>query len=83
MQTIYLGLGSNLGERAANLRAAVRALAPQVSVLSESSLYETPPWGIETQPGFSQAVARRSHSALRAVGTSRDLGRTPTSLGRA
>jgi 2-amino-4-hydroxy-6-hydroxymethyldihydropteridine diphosphokinase len=52
MSIIYLGLGSNLGDRAANLRAAVRELPPEVSVLVQSVVYETPPWGVEDQPGF-------------------------------
>jgi 2-amino-4-hydroxy-6-hydroxymethyldihydropteridine diphosphokinase len=52
MHTIYLGIGSNLGDRAANIQAAVKALAPQVVMLSESALYETPAWGVENQPGF-------------------------------
>lgn len=52
MHTAYLGLGSNLGDRLANLRAAVKALAPQVEVLAQSAVYETPPWGVENQPAF-------------------------------
>ena len=52
MHTIYLGLGSNLGDRAGNLRAAVEALAPEIEVLDQSALYETPPWGVEDQPAF-------------------------------
>jgi 2-amino-4-hydroxy-6-hydroxymethyldihydropteridine diphosphokinase len=52
MHTIYLGLGSNLGDRGDNLRRAVQALAPEVTVVRESAVYETPPWGVENQPGF-------------------------------
>lgn len=52
MHTIYLGLGSNLGDRGDNLRRAVKALAPEVTVVRESAVYETPPWGVENQPGF-------------------------------
>jgi 2-amino-4-hydroxy-6-hydroxymethyldihydropteridine diphosphokinase len=52
MHTTYLGLGSNLGDRAQNLSAAVKALRPEVSVIKESAVYETPPWGVEDQPGF-------------------------------
>ena len=84
MHTIYLGLGSNLGERAANLRAAVKALAPQVRVLAESALYETPPWGVESQPGFlNMAVKGETELTPSALcehvkNIERDLGRTPT-----
>ena len=56
MHTTYLGFGSNIGERRHNLRAAVDALAPQVRVLAESSVYETPPWGDVDQPAFLNMV---------------------------
>jgi 2-amino-4-hydroxy-6-hydroxymethyldihydropteridine diphosphokinase len=52
VHTIYLGFGSNIGERKQNLRAAVKALGPQVKVLAESAVYETPPWGERDQPAF-------------------------------
>ncbi len=41
---VYLSLGSNLGDRAANLRAAIAGLAaPHFTVLRESAVYETEP----------------------------------------
>jgi 2-amino-4-hydroxy-6-hydroxymethyldihydropteridine diphosphokinase len=49
---VYLALGTNLGERHANLRAAIEALSPDVKVIAESKVYETPPWGYENQPAF-------------------------------
>lgn len=52
MQTIYLGLGTNLGDRAANLQAAVTGLAENLRVTAVSPIYETPPWGITDQPDF-------------------------------
>lgn len=52
MHIIYLALGTNLGDRPGNLRAAVKALAPDVQVLAESRVYETPPWGYTEQPAF-------------------------------
>ena len=56
----YLGLGSNVGERTENLRAAVAALREQgVSVEAASSLYETEPVGeILDQPDFLNAAVR-------------------------
>lgn len=53
---IYLGLGSNLGERLAHLEAAVAALAPAVRVLRRSAAYETAPWGYTDQPKFLNQV---------------------------
>lgn len=50
--TVYLALGTNLGDRLANLRAAIKSLPPDVSVLAESHVYETPPWGYADQPPF-------------------------------
>jgi len=53
----YLGLGSNLGDREALLRAAIAALdaTPGVRVTSISSLYETPPWGPVPQGPYLNA----------------------------
>ena len=50
--TVYIALGTNLGDRPANLRAAIRSMPPDVHVLAESYVYETPPWGVEDQPPF-------------------------------
>ena len=52
MTAIYLGLGSNLGDRLQNLQEAVRLLAPEVQVSGLSSVYETEPWGYTDQPRF-------------------------------
>lgn len=52
MHTVYLGLGTNLGDRRANLQAAISGLAPQVLVISESRVYQTPAWGYQDQPQF-------------------------------
>jgi len=79
--TIYLGLGSNLGERTKNLTAALNALAPDVIVEAVSSLYETDPVGPQDQQDFYNAVCRASTSlepqALLAVvkEIERDVGR--------
>ena len=54
MERVYLGLGSNVGDRVAMLRAAVRRLATiaEISVVSASRLYETEPW--ESEPGRTE-----------------------------
>jgi 2-amino-4-hydroxy-6-hydroxymethyldihydropteridine diphosphokinase len=47
VQSAFLGLGSNIGDRRANLEAAVRTLPAQgVQVLASSSVYETEPVGL-------------------------------------
>jgi 2-amino-4-hydroxy-6-hydroxymethyldihydropteridine diphosphokinase len=50
-----LSLGSNLGDRAAHLAAAVAALRPVL--VAVSGVYETPPWGDPDQPSYLNAVA--------------------------
>ena len=52
MSTVYLGLGTNLGDRSSNLRRAVDGLAGALTITAVSSVYETRPWGIENQPNF-------------------------------
>lgn len=52
MKTIYIGLGSNLGDRDANLKRAIKALAPEVTVTKLSAIYETVPMYVEHQPKF-------------------------------
>lgn len=54
--TVYLALGSNLGDRVENLKEAVAALPPQMEVKAKSLIYETPPWGYEDQPRFLNQV---------------------------
>lgn len=52
--TAYIGLGSNLGDRVANLGAALDALeAAGLAVEAVSSVYDTPPWG-EPPPGLAE-----------------------------
>jgi 2-amino-4-hydroxy-6-hydroxymethyldihydropteridine diphosphokinase len=59
-RTGHLGLGSNVGDRRANLQAAVDALpAHGVRVLASSSVYDTEPVGeVLDQPDFLNAVVR-------------------------
>lgn len=57
--TYWLGLGSNLGDRLAMLRAALRRLASRGLVIEGTSgVYETEPRDLEDQPSFLNAVAR-------------------------
>lgn len=56
MATIYLALGSNLGDREKNLREALAHLGNFVHVTRVSSIYETEPWGVRDQPWFLNLV---------------------------
>ncbi|MBN9434250.1 MAG: 2-amino-4-hydroxy-6-hydroxymethyldihydropteridine diphosphokinase [Bosea sp.] len=65
-----LGLGSNLGDRAAMLRSAVAALsaADAVAVTAISPVYETPPWGPVPQgPYLNACVAVETSLPARAL----------------
>jgi 2-amino-4-hydroxy-6-hydroxymethyldihydropteridine diphosphokinase len=57
METAYLSLGSNLGDRAANLRAALAQLDEAGRLLVVSGLYETQPVDVPDQPWFLNCVA--------------------------
>src|SRR3984957_18901587 len=58
MKRIYLGLGSNLGEREKMLAEAVRALdSPRLRILRLSPVYETEPVGLAGQNWFLNLVA--------------------------
>ena len=54
--TAYLGLGTNLGDREANLRETLQLLQRYGEVLVVSSIYETAPWGYLDQPDFLNCV---------------------------
>ena len=58
MKRCYLGLGSNLGDRAQYLRSAIELLKshPQLWILKEAPLIETKPWGNPDQPDFLNSV---------------------------
>ena len=50
--TVYLGLGTNLGNREQNLSLALAYLRQAVVVEDVSNTYTTPPWGVTDQPDF-------------------------------
>ena len=58
MTQAYLGLGSNIGDKAGHLAAAVRGLAavPGIRITARSSDYRTPPWGDTDQDWFLNAA---------------------------
>jgi len=88
----FIGLGTNLGDRAANYREAVQRIAtlPATRVVRQSSLYETEPVGdikgafingvveIETEIA-PDALMRRLLAIERLMGRKRVLGKKPAS----
>ncbi len=58
MEKVFLGLGTNLGDREANLRRAVESIIENIGpVVRSSSVYETEPWGFRTRDLFLNMVA--------------------------
>ncbi|MCR5434660.1 MAG: 2-amino-4-hydroxy-6-hydroxymethyldihydropteridine diphosphokinase [Bacteroidaceae bacterium] len=57
MSRLYLGLGSNLGNREANIRQAIDLIGERVGkVVRTSSFIETEPWGFNSEHRFINAV---------------------------
>jgi 2-amino-4-hydroxy-6-hydroxymethyldihydropteridine diphosphokinase len=80
-QTVYLALGTNLGERTVNLRRAIQSLPPAVTVLAESPVYETPPWGVTDQPNFLN-MALKGETRLVPLELLKRLKQLESELGR-
>jgi 2-amino-4-hydroxy-6-hydroxymethyldihydropteridine diphosphokinase len=85
-RTVFLGLGSNTGARALNLRVAVARLADIGTVKSVAGLYATAPVGVTDQPEFLNSACalitdQRLIDLLREVKRiERDLGRRPDTM---
>jgi 2-amino-4-hydroxy-6-hydroxymethyldihydropteridine diphosphokinase len=56
--SVYIALGTNLGDRSANLDSALASLPPAVNIISCSPVYETPPWGYLRQSSFLNQVVK-------------------------
>jgi 2-amino-4-hydroxy-6-hydroxymethyldihydropteridine diphosphokinase len=55
---VYLSLGSNVGDRTANLEAAIARLSSLGKVVAVSSFYETEPVGFAAQPWFLNCAVK-------------------------
>ena len=57
MHKVYLGLGSNLGDKEANIQKAIQMIGERVGkVLKQSPLIETEPWGFDSENKFLNGV---------------------------
>lgn len=79
--TVYLGLGSNLGDRQSNLVEGIQRLRAQVSALRLSSVYETEPAYVTDQPRFLN-LAVKGVTALDPHDLLAFLKRTEQQMGR-
>ena len=56
---VFLGLGSNLGDKEGNIREAIAKIGEQIGpVEAQSALYYSEPWGFESDNAFVNAVVR-------------------------
>lgn len=84
---VYLGLGTNLGDKEQNLRIAVRLIEERIGeVISLSAFYATAPWGFASANSFLNAVVAVDTSLppLEVLsvtqGIEREMGRTHKSV---
>ena len=80
--TVFIALGSNIGDRAAYLHAALDAMSSYSTVVETSHLYETVPMLVTDQPLFLNAVCKVS-TRLTPSELLQALKQTEDSLGRA
>lgn len=81
IHTVYLGLGSNQGDRDELLRAALRSLAPAVEITRISSVYDTAPQLVTDQPRFHN-IAVAGTTRLTPAALLRAAKRIEVELGR-
>jgi 2-amino-4-hydroxy-6-hydroxymethyldihydropteridine diphosphokinase len=86
MSTVYIGIGSNLGDRGENCIRAIELFEQKgLPVKKKSSLYETKPWGMKNQPLFlNMAVEIETALSPRELlkilkEMEKEIGREPTS----
>lgn len=57
MSKVFLGIGTNLGNRKANLRKAIEMIGEHIGrVINSSAVYETAPWGFDSEDDFLNMV---------------------------
>ncbi len=56
MKTVFLALGSNIGNRTLFILKAIEELKNHIKILKVSTVYESEPWGVKKQPPFLNCV---------------------------
>lgn len=83
MHKVYLGLGTNLGNRKQNIRDSIKKIEEQIGMIEhQSALYETKPWGYSSPNDFINACVcvltslspRKVLEATQAI--EKEMGRT-------
>lgn len=87
MAKVYVGLGTNLGDKELNLRVAAQKIEERIGkVFSLSAFYTTAPWGFRSENSFVNAAVgvETSYSPLevleRTQAIEREMGRTQKSV---
>lgn len=87
MHQVYLGLGTNLGDKEANLKAAIKEIRKRIGkIASLSAFYASEPWGFESDNSFLNAVCcvSTNFSPMEILSTTqeieRELGRMKKSV---
>jgi len=81
LSLVYIALGSNLGDRSANLAKAREMLGNDIRVLKCSSIYQTAPWGYSEQDDFYNQVLE-CETELSPMRLLRRLKRVERGMGR-
>jgi 2-amino-4-hydroxy-6-hydroxymethyldihydropteridine diphosphokinase len=81
MTEVFIGIGSNLGDRQANIISAVKTLSHHAKIKQTSSLFETAPEGFINQPDFLNCVVS-IETDVKPMPLLRLLRKTEKGLGR-
>ena len=86
MATVYIGLGSNLGHREANLEQSMRLLSPEFLITKVSSVYETEMMYRRERPRYFNLVCRAettlspTDAYMKCKAVERGMGRKVTGM---
>ncbi len=64
MKTVFLALGSNIGDRTFFILRAIEELKNHIKILKVSTVYESNPWGVENQAPFLNCVIKAETTIL-------------------
>jgi 2-amino-4-hydroxy-6-hydroxymethyldihydropteridine diphosphokinase len=82
MAKIFIGIGTNVGNREENVTRALTLLAERgIRILNSSSVHETTPWGVAEQPAFLNMVVE-AETSLKPRELLRELKSIEKSMGR-
>jgi len=62
MTTVFIGIGSNMGDRLDNCQRAIELIGEKIVIRRASSFYETEPWGYSAQDDFVNCVVETATS---------------------